>query len=101
LGGLKGRDHWEDLGVGGSTTLRWTWVRKVSIGWTGFGWLRIGSSGRLLWTQYWTFRFHRESWLFFDKMSNYKLFKEYPILWNNKTCNLTFLAHFWMYPDPF
>jgi hypothetical protein len=24
LGGLKGRDHWEDLGVGGSTTLRWT-----------------------------------------------------------------------------
>jgi hypothetical protein len=24
LGGLKGRDHWEDLGVGGGITLRWT-----------------------------------------------------------------------------
>jgi len=24
LEGLKGRDHWEDLGVGGTVTLRWT-----------------------------------------------------------------------------
>jgi hypothetical protein len=24
LGGLKARDHWEDLGVGGRITLRWT-----------------------------------------------------------------------------
>jgi hypothetical protein len=24
LGGLKVRDHWEDLGVGRSITLRWT-----------------------------------------------------------------------------
>jgi hypothetical protein len=24
LGGLKGRDHWEDLGIGGRITLRWT-----------------------------------------------------------------------------
>jgi hypothetical protein len=24
LGGLKRRDHWEDLGVGGTITLRWT-----------------------------------------------------------------------------
>jgi hypothetical protein len=24
LGGLKGRDHWEYLGIGGSITLRWT-----------------------------------------------------------------------------
>jgi hypothetical protein len=24
LGSLKARDHWEDLGVGGMITLRWT-----------------------------------------------------------------------------
>jgi hypothetical protein len=24
LGGLEGRDHWEDLGIGGMVTLRWT-----------------------------------------------------------------------------
>jgi hypothetical protein len=24
LGSLKARDHWEDLGVGGRITLRWT-----------------------------------------------------------------------------
>jgi hypothetical protein len=24
LGCLKGRDHWEDLGMGGMVTLRWT-----------------------------------------------------------------------------
>jgi hypothetical protein len=27
LGGPKARDHWEDLGVGGRITLRWTWGR--------------------------------------------------------------------------
>jgi hypothetical protein len=39
LGGLKVRDHREDLAIGGRMTLRWT---------LGFGWLRIGFSGRLL-----------------------------------------------------
>jgi hypothetical protein len=24
LGGLKARDHWEDLGIGGRITLKWT-----------------------------------------------------------------------------
>jgi hypothetical protein len=27
LGGLKGRDHWEDLGIGGRITLRCRWDR--------------------------------------------------------------------------
>jgi hypothetical protein len=36
FGGQKGRDHWEDLGIGGT------------MGRIGFGWLRIGFSGRLL-----------------------------------------------------
>jgi hypothetical protein len=34
--------------------------------WNGFVWLRIGTSGGLLWTQKWTFRFHKRrgiSWL--------------------------------------
>jgi hypothetical protein len=45
LGGPKGADHWEDLGVGGRITLRWTLGRQGSMGRTGFGWLRIESSG--------------------------------------------------------
>jgi hypothetical protein len=35
------------------------------IGWTGLIWFRIGTSGGLLWTQYWTFEFHKmlNSWV--------------------------------------
>jgi hypothetical protein len=44
----KGRDLWEDPGVGGRITLRWTLGRLGLMGRTGFGWLRIGSSGWLL-----------------------------------------------------
>jgi hypothetical protein len=36
LGGPKARDHWEDLGVGGWITLRWTLGRQESMGRTGF-----------------------------------------------------------------
>jgi hypothetical protein len=31
-----------------------------------------------LWTRWWTCGFHTESSLFFDKVSDYQLFKEYP-----------------------
>jgi hypothetical protein len=48
LGGLKGGDHCEDLGIGGRTTLRCTLGRQESMGQTGFSWVRIGSSGGLL-----------------------------------------------------
>jgi hypothetical protein len=48
VGGPKVRDHWEDLDVSGRITLRWTLGRYGSMGRTGFGWLRIGSSGGLV-----------------------------------------------------
>jgi hypothetical protein len=48
LGSLKVRNYWEDLGVGGRITLRWTLEREGSMGRSGFGWLRIGSGGALL-----------------------------------------------------
>jgi hypothetical protein len=35
LGSPRGRDHWEDLGVGGRITLRRTLRREVSMGRTG------------------------------------------------------------------
>jgi len=37
-----------DLGGGERITLRWTLGRQGSMGRTGFGWLRIGSSGGFL-----------------------------------------------------
>jgi hypothetical protein len=48
LGGPKGRDHWDDLGVCGKITLRWILGRQGSMWRTGLGWVRIGSNGGLL-----------------------------------------------------
>jgi hypothetical protein len=48
LGDLKARDHWEDLGVGGRITLRWTLGRQESMERTRFGWLTIRSGEGLL-----------------------------------------------------
>jgi hypothetical protein len=48
LGGSKGRDHWEDLGIGVRITLSWTLWRWGSMGRTGIGWLNIESSCGLL-----------------------------------------------------
>jgi len=48
LGGPKGRDHWEDLGVDGRITLRWTLGRKGSMRRTRFGWFSLGYGGGLL-----------------------------------------------------
>jgi hypothetical protein len=48
VGRPEGKNNWEELGVGGRIILRWTLGRQESMGQTGFGWLRIGSSGGLL-----------------------------------------------------
>jgi hypothetical protein len=45
------------------------------MGRAGFGRLRIGSSGGISWTRWRTFEFHKESRLFFDKLSDYQLLK--------------------------
>jgi hypothetical protein len=41
---LKGRGDLEDLGIFGRLILKFI----LKVGWTGFIWLRIGSSGKLL-----------------------------------------------------
>jgi hypothetical protein len=48
LGGPKARDHWEDLGVGWEDNIKMD-LGEIGIDrGTGFGWLRIGSSGGFL-----------------------------------------------------
>jgi hypothetical protein len=42
---LKGRDYLKDLGM--DEWILQKWCGKV---WTGFIWLRTGTSGRLLWS---------------------------------------------------
>jgi hypothetical protein len=48
--GLKGRDHSEDLGVDGRMVLKLILGKQCGKVWTGFIWLRIGTSGGLSWT---------------------------------------------------
>jgi hypothetical protein len=51
VGKLNGRDHSEDLGVDGKLIVEWIvrkWGEKF---WTGFIWLRIGTSDGLFWTR--------------------------------------------------
>jgi hypothetical protein len=47
LKNLQGRNHSEDLDVDGMAT-EWILGKYGGKVWTGFIWLRIGSSGRLL-----------------------------------------------------
>jgi hypothetical protein len=44
---FKGRDHSEDICVGGKIILEWI-LEEQGEKWIGFIWLRIGTNGRLL-----------------------------------------------------
>jgi hypothetical protein len=44
----KERDHWEYLDVGRRITLKWILETHDGVVWTGFIWLRTGSSSGLL-----------------------------------------------------
>jgi hypothetical protein len=47
----------------------------VEKGWRELKWLRVGASGRLLWTRWWTFDFYKSGELL-DQLSDYQLFKK-------------------------
>ena len=53
------KDHFEDLDVDGSIILKLIWRKWGARVWTGWIWLRIGTSVGLLWMQWWTFRYHQ------------------------------------------
>jgi hypothetical protein len=48
LENLKGRDHLEDLGIGGKIILEWISEKYGGTVWTSSIWPRIGTSGGLL-----------------------------------------------------
>jgi len=45
---LKGKDHLEDIGIHRKIILEWSLEKYIGKVWTGFIWLRIWTSGRLL-----------------------------------------------------
>jgi hypothetical protein len=45
---LKGREHTEDMGIDERRTVKWILGEQGGSVWTGFIWLRIGTSGGLL-----------------------------------------------------
>jgi hypothetical protein len=48
VGKSEGRDHSEDLGIGGRIILKWILEKYCGRVWTGFIWLRIGTGDGLL-----------------------------------------------------
>jgi hypothetical protein len=45
---LKGKDHSEDLDIDGKIISEWILGKYGGMVWTGFIWLRIGTSGGIL-----------------------------------------------------
>ena len=56
-GNLKRRDHLQYLGLDGKIIELSVLQKQALMVWTGFKWLRIGYSSRLLWG-HWTLEFH-------------------------------------------
>jgi len=48
LENLNGTDHAEEMGVDGKIILEWICRKQGGRVWSGFIWLRIGTSGGLL-----------------------------------------------------
>jgi hypothetical protein len=55
----KERDHQEDVEVGGRILLQWILKKYDGLLWTGFIWLKIGTSDGILLTREWIFEFHK------------------------------------------
>jgi hypothetical protein len=51
VGKPEGKNHWEDQDVGGWTISKWILERDDEMVWIELIWLRIGTSGGLLWTR--------------------------------------------------
>jgi hypothetical protein len=82
LGGPKGRDHWEDLCVGGRITLRWTLGDRDRLGELDSAGSGYGPVAGFCEHGNENFVSHKQSGLSFDKLSDYQLFREYPAPWN-------------------
>jgi len=60
---LKERDNLEDLHIDGRIILKLILNECNVRMWTEFSWLRIGQSGGLFWTLWWTFGIRKiRSW---------------------------------------
>jgi hypothetical protein len=48
VGQPEGKNHLQELDIGGKTILKWILERQDGLVWIGLIWLRIGTSGGLL-----------------------------------------------------
>jgi hypothetical protein len=65
------RDHLEDQGVNGRLGSEWVLGRLAEGVYNGSSWLRIGTSGGLLWIRWWTFGFWRHGVSFFSMYESF------------------------------
>jgi len=73
-------------------------LREISL-WTGCIWLRIGISGRLLWTRWWTFGLHTRrgiSWLAERLLASQGELCSVELIYSVCPCDCTSSDKFWM-----